>query len=195
VKGHDVKKTVGLVFLLIRYAPSALGQGTVLWDESANGELGMDAGSATVLASIQIGTNSIIGATEVVPTGPNWAVHQDLFSITVPSNLSLSGVFLSINKPNVWTWIGDPTFANQLAFVQNPSSGNLMSQWGLGSIGPGVYGMYLANEDLQSVTSIASYRLDFIAQSIPEPGILGLLLIGAAFAGFYGLRRVKVRKG
>jgi hypothetical protein len=117
-----------ILLLLEAFAPTAFGQGTVLWDESVNGELSMSYTSATALPPMQLGTNSIIGMTEVVPTGPNWLVHPDYFSITVPSNLSVAGVYLSINKPNVWTWIGDPTFVNQLAFAQGPTPGDLLSQ-------------------------------------------------------------------
>jgi hypothetical protein len=188
-------KPCARIFLLaLTFTTSALGQGTVLWDESVNGELAQKYTSATPLGALQIGTNSVIGMTEVVPTGPNWAGYPDIFTITVPANTSVSGVYLSVNKPNVWTWIGDATFLNQLALVQSPSSGNLLTQWGLSSIGPGVYGMYLENHDQQSVTSIASYRLDFIAQSIPEPDALALWLSGAACAGVCGWRRANRKR-
>jgi hypothetical protein len=184
-----------ILFLLKACAFVAFGQGTILWDESVNGELSMSYTSATALPPLQLGTNSIIGKTEIEPTGPNWLVHPDYFSITVPSNLSVTGVYLSINKPNVWTWIGDPTFVNQLAFAQSPTPGDLLSQWGLSSVGPGAYGVYLDNHDAQSITSIASYRLDFVTQSIPEPGPLGLWLTGATCAAVYGWRRAKKKVG
>jgi hypothetical protein len=133
-----VRKYAKISLLLMASASTAIGQGTVLWNESVNGELSRDFSNPTTLASLQVGTNSVIGMTENVPTGGNWSSYPDYFTITIPGGVSVSGVYLSINKPNVWTWIGDSTYANQLGWAKNPSSGDLLPQWGLTSIGPGV---------------------------------------------------------
>ena len=92
----------------------------------------------------------------------------------------VSAVYLTVDRPKVWNWIGDAIFLNQLGWVQNPTNGDLLPQWGLSSIGPSVYGMDVENHDVQSVPSIANYRLDFVAQPTPEPSIVCLTLAGAA---------------
>ncbi len=156
----------------------ALGQGTILWDESVNGELSESSSPATPLSPFQLGTNSIIGVTEVEPSGAIWIVHPDFFTIQVPNGLAITAVYLQLNKPNVWHWIGDTGFLSELAFAQNPASGNLLSQWGLLSIGTGAYGMDVENHDAQPFTAIANYRLDFFVQSVPEPSASLLFLLG-----------------
>ena len=160
----------------------ALGQGTVLWDESVNGPLSQYSSAPTVLAPLQAGTNTVIGMTEIVPTGNGWTVHPDFFTFTLPGNLSLGAVFFSVNRSNVWTWIGDSTFSNPLGFAANSANGDLLPQWGLSSIGPGAYGVDVENHDAQTLTSVANYRLDFLAHTIPEPSTVGLLLLAGACA-------------
>jgi hypothetical protein len=194
-----MKTYANISLLVLGSAAAALAQGTILWDESVNGELSRNYATATPLAPLQPGTNSVLGATEVVPTGPNWAAYPDFFTITVPSGQVVDALYLSINKPNVWTWIGDASFYNQLAFTQNPSTGDLLAQWGVSSIGPGVYGMYLDNGDVGPVTSIATYRLDFISRSVPEPHPIALLLAAscplAAFRCWRKFRSAQPRRG
>jgi hypothetical protein len=147
----------------------------VLWDESVNGPF---PDGATPLASLQVGTNAVIGATELVPTGPNWIGHPDFFIIQIPDDLVVNAIHLQVDRPSLWAWIGDPTFSTELAFTQNPSSGELLLQWGLPSMRAGRYGMYVSNTDTQPFTTIANYRLEFVA--VPEPGVLALLLIGGS---------------
>ena len=168
------------LLLILFSATAVLGQGTILWDESVNGGFSHDFGNPTSLTPFQLGTNTIIGMTEVVPTPPNWAGYPDFFTMSVPSNMRVSAIFLTLDKQNVWTWIGNTGFSSETAFVGNPTSGELLVEWGLSSIGSGNYGMYLDNHDHQAVTSIASYRLDFFVQTIPEPSTFALALAGAA---------------
>ena len=178
-----------LVALLLNV--NAHGQGTILWDESVNGPLSQDFSTPTSLSPVQAGTNSIIGKTEVVPVGNNWFGSPDFFTFSVPNNLVVSALFLSIDKPNVSAWIGDVSYANQLALAGSPVSGNLLAQWGLTSIGAGTYGMYMDNHDQQAVTSIASYRLDLFTQAIPEPGTLSLALVGLGVVGIRRWKRIR----
>jgi hypothetical protein len=172
---------------------SALGQGTILWDESVNGPFSFDYHNPTQLGTLSFGSNTVSGATEIEPTGPGYFVHEDYFIFTVPNNSSLSAIYIGINKPNVWTWIGDQTFSTDLGFVGNPSNGELLSQWTISSLGSGVYGMYMANHDAQPFTSIANYRLDFFVEAVPEPSTLSLLLAGAGFVGFHSWRKFRFK--
>ena len=179
-----MRKIAPLSTLLLLFVATALGQGTTLWNESVNGPLSNDGNNPTSLSPMMAGTNSVIGMTEVVPVGNNWFGSPDFFTLTVPSNFVVSAVYLSIDKPNVWTWVGDPTFSNQLGFSFSPSTGELLAQLSLHSLTSGTYGMYMDNHDQQAVTSIASYRLDFFVQTVPEPGAVSLLLVGAGVVGF-----------
>ena len=188
-----MKTLVKILCILMLSVASAFCQGTILWDESINGPFSQDSGSPTSLAALTIGTNSIVGMTEIVPTGPSWSLHPDFFKITVPDNYVLTSIFVNLDKPNVWTWIGNQGFVNQLGFSFSPSSGELLAQLGLGSIAASTYGMYLENHDAQTFTSVANYRLDFFVQSIPEPGTLSLFFVGIGFIGFAERRRFGVR--
>jgi hypothetical protein len=183
-----MKTCMTILFAFIFSATAASGQTTILWNESVNGELSQDFNSPTPFGALQLGTNSIIGATEIVPYGNNWGAYPEFFTFEVPSNSEVTALYIQIDKPDVWAWIGDPTFSNELAFDVNPSIGELLSQWGLDSISPGLYGMYLLNADEQSYTTIANYQLDFVLEPIPEPGILGLLLLSA---GVFTLRHCR----
>ena len=167
------------LLLILFSATAVLGQGTILWDEGVNGPFSESSGTPTSLSPLQFGTNSIIGSTAIEPSGGNWIVHPDYFDLQVPNGSIVTAVYLQINKPNVWHWVGDTTFANEVGFIQNPASGELLSQWGLSQIPTGNYGMYLANLDEQATTSIANYRLDFFVQTIPEPSTFALALAGA----------------
>ena len=66
---------VGLVL-----ASSAYGQGTILWDEAVNGPLSNDFAHPTSLSTMQMGSNSVRGATEYFDFGGNGAVAPDYFS-------------------------------------------------------------------------------------------------------------------
>jgi hypothetical protein len=101
------------------------------------------------------------------------------------SDLIVTALYIQVDLPDIWAWIGDSTLSNELAFDLNPSTGELLSQLGIVSIGPGSYGMYLQNADAQSYTTVANYQLDFVVEPTPEPGTLGLLLLGA---GVFTLR-------
>ena len=180
-----MKKSAAILFSVILTTTAAFGQTTILWNESVNGELSQDYNSPTPLGTLQLGTNIIIGATECVPIGYNWLSYQDCFTFEVPSNSDNTAIYIQTDKPDIWAWIGDSTFSNELAFDTNPSTGELLSQMGLSSIIPGIYGMDLLNDDEQPYTSVANYQLDFVVEPVPEPGTLGLLLLGA---GVFSLR-------
>ena len=104
-------------------------------------------------------------------------------------------IFISVDKPNVWAWLGDSGFSTQLGFVQHSTNGELLQQWALTPLSSGSYAMYLANADHDSDLSIADYRLDFFVQAIPEPGTIWLLVAGAGFAGLRGWRKAQRVRG
>jgi hypothetical protein len=178
-----MKKVAKIALLGLMLTSNAHGQGTMLWNESVNGPFSQSSTTPTMLAPLQLGTNTIIGMTEVVPSGNNWFGNPDFFTFAIPSDLFVSAAYLHIDKPSVWTWLGEPTFFNDIGFSFGPSSGELLVQLGLNSIASGNYGMYMDNHDHQAVTSIASYRLDLFTQAVPEPGRLSLLLVGLGLAG------------
>ena len=174
-----------LAFLVI--AAYALAQGTIVWNEAVNGPFSNLAPSATPIGVFQVGTNSVIGAADATPNGPNWGVNDDFFTFSIPNGLQIASVFLTVDR-RTWAWIGDPSFANQYGFVINPSNGDLVGQWGLTHLSSGGYGMYMSDNDLQSFPTFANYRLDFFVQNIPEPGVFSLLFLGL---GLVGVRRWK----
>jgi hypothetical protein len=95
------------VLVLASTAIRACGQGVILWDESASGELSQDFTHPTSLTPVQPGTNSIIGQTESIPWGGGWISYGDNFLMTIPTNLSISALYLTVSLPNVWAWIGN----------------------------------------------------------------------------------------
>src|SRR5215471_4744003 len=106
-----MRKLIHALLATIALAARSSGQGVILWDESLNGELSQNFTQPTSLTPVRPGTNSIIGATEIVPDGNNWRGYGDYFLITVPTNLVISALYLSIDKPNVWAWVGDSSFS------------------------------------------------------------------------------------
>lgn len=65
---------------------AAIGQGTVLWNESVQGPLGERYVVATPLGSMQFGTNTVLGVSVLEPliTGGH-LVRGDYFTFTVPA--------------------------------------------------------------------------------------------------------------
>ncbi|MCU0783445.1 MAG: hypothetical protein MUF81_05225 [Verrucomicrobia bacterium] len=173
---------------------NAFGQGTILWDESVNGPFSQFSSTPTSLSPFQFGINSVLGSVEIEPTGNNWLVHEDFFTVQVPVGFQINAVYLTIDGPQVGLWIGNPTFSTELAFVQNPTSGELLPQWGIGSIPFGTYGLDIANHDAQAFTTVASYRLDFFVQAVPEPSPLALALTGLAICVGFRFRRNSWKK-
>src|SRR5437879_8790610 len=117
VKGAEMvnhAKMFQVVVGLAALVGEAFGQGVILWDESVNGELSQDFTHPTSLTPLLAGTNSIIGATEIIPYGNTWGLSPDEFVLIIPSNLVLTAVFLTVDKSKVWAWIGDPSYFNQL---------------------------------------------------------------------------------
>jgi hypothetical protein len=176
-----MKTCIKILIAIILTTTAAFGQTTILWNESVNGELSGNSPPFTSLGALQLGTNIIIGVTEIHTIGnDNWISYPDFFTFEVPSNYEVTTLYIQLDQPHVWAWIGDSTFSSELAFNLNSSSGDMLSQWGLDSIDSGVYGMYLENQDPAFPSSIANYQLDFVVEPVPEPGTLGLLLLGAS---------------
>jgi len=123
-----------------------------------------------------------------VPYGNNWGSYPEVITFEIPINYEVTELYIQIDKPNVWVFLGDPTFLSSFAFSFGPTSGDLLAQWGLDSLSADAYGMYLENHDHSSSESIAHYQLDFVLEPIPEPGTLVLLLLGA---GIFTLRHCR----
>src|SRR6266496_3595243 len=117
---NTIAKTALLAWLL---SGNALGQGIILWDESVNGRFSELSSTPTSLSPFLSGTNSILGSAEIEPIGSIWLVHEDFFTVQVPTGSQLSSVRLTVDGPQVGFWIGNPTFSSELAFVQNPTNG------------------------------------------------------------------------
>ena len=175
-----MKKVTKISLVALLLTVDACGQGTILWQESVNGQLSKTSDVPTSLMPVQAGTNSVLGTTEVVPSGSSWLIFADFFTIQVPSNLSVIEAWITVSKPHVSAWIGNTTFVTELAYLGNASNGSLLAQWGLTSIGAGTYGLDIENHDFQSNPSATDYRLDFVTQSVPEPSSVCLLPLGAA---------------
>lgn len=177
-KGQTMKRGL-LCALLWANLISTQGQGTILWDEAVNGPLSEDYHNPTYLPALQLGTNSLFGASEIVTTPPNWAGHPNNFILRVPNGLQVSMVFVHVDKPNVWAWIGDVGFSAEGNYTLNTTNGDLLFQCDLKSIQAGNYGVYLENTDQSDpAISIANYRLDFVVESVSEPATAWLLLGG-----------------
>ena len=136
-------KAITIISLMATITLSAKGQGTILWDESVNGQFSQDFHTPTSLVALQPGTNSIIGLTEIDPNGNNWVVYPDYFTLRVPNALHLNGVYLGIDNVNVWASIYTPSYQNQLGFVSNAANGDLLIQWGIASLSLGGYAFEL----------------------------------------------------
>lgn len=79
----------------------------------------------------------------------------------------------------VAVWIGSPDFSARLAYLINPTNGDLLPELGLPGVGSGSYGVYVKNYDFGSSPSTANYQLDFgVAGPTPEPGSGALCLLG-----------------
>jgi len=189
VKATNMKIIFSTAAVLALLVVKALSQGTILWNESVNGALSNDYTQPTSLGMLQVGTNSVFGKTEFIPSGGGGVAFEDYVTFSVPSENRIGNLWLASDKP-VAAWFGTPDFGSEYGYIINPSNGNLLSLWGFSSISAGTYGMYIKNYDFNSGLSVANYRLDFVIEAIPEPSSLWLLVGGL---GFMGIERWKRR--
>lgn len=159
---------------------AALGQSRILWNESVDGPLSINYTAPTLLGSLQLGTNQVIGITELLPNGTGgWLGLYDYFTYSILPTHSLTGAFLNTDNQRLLVGVSDSTYSSLFGYVDNPINGDLLPMMGLPSISEGYYGMFLESQDRQAYPTVINYRLDFVIQTIPEPGALALLLLGA----------------
>ena len=118
---------------------------------------------------------------EATPSGSGWGVNDDFFTFDVPNGLAVVAIGFTTDR-RTWAWIGSENFKLEYGFVTNPPNGDLMPQWGLSSLLPNRYGMYVSDNDLQSHPTVASYQLNFVVQPIPEPTSTALIVVSGMAA-------------
>jgi hypothetical protein len=185
-----MKKLFWIVALGAMTERHLFGQGTLLWNESSQGELGKGPGLATPLGSLNLGTNSVVGQSEFVRIGGGGAIYGDYFTFTVLPGYHIQSVQLTVDR-QIAAWIGNPSYSSEFGYVITSLNGELLSQFNFTSVTPGNYGMYMSNYDLQSDSTIASYRLDFVVSAVPEPSTWALLGLGSALFWCAARRRRK----
>ena len=176
-------KTIPILTIAILTCLVTTAHAVILWDESVNGPFGTVYTSATPLGNLLAPTSELYGAASHTYLGNgNYVTSGDYFTFTVPAGYQVDSISATIARPNLWAWIGTPTFGSTLGFTSNATSGTLLSQLGISSpIPSGTYGMYLEHHQLDAATSSNSYALSLRVSSLPEPSTAALLS-GAAVA-------------
>lgn len=174
-----------VLLLFVFSAATAFGQGTILWDEAANGPLSNDYTVATAFGRLANGTNSISGASQVIGNG----IWGDYFTIVVPNSSVVSALWISADN-QVDVWIGNTAYSIEYGYVLRPANGNILPQWGFDPINAGAFGLYIRDYDFSDNHTVSNYRLDFVVEAIPEPASIWLLLGGLGGFGVctYGRR-------
>jgi hypothetical protein len=189
-----MKTSVTVLLGCVLSVMTALGQGTVLWDESANGPLSNDYTHPTSLGALQQGTNSLSGATEFEPTGGTGAIYGDYFTFVIPGTSSLAGLWLQVDRP-VAIWFGQENFSSRISDAVDPISGDFFYQLGLVAISSGTYDMYVKSDDVGPSPSVSNYRFDFVLETVPEPNTFALVALGIGLVGSRHWKRGKRSHG
>ena len=168
---------IGMALFVALRTITSFGQGTVLWDESVNGPISNSRFEPTSLGTFTLGTNSVLGTTDFQPSPTGGGVNPDYISLAIPSGSEISLLPLSTDRP-VAVWLGDPGFGLEYGSKIRPASTDLLAQFGISSIGPGSYGLYVINWDAGETPSFAHYRLDFVVQNVPEPSAWAFSFLG-----------------
>jgi hypothetical protein len=155
------------------------GQSSILWDENRDGPLSNDFEAPTHLGALQVGTNSITGAVQIVPIGGNYLMLGDVFIVSVPNSMAMRAMWYSADQ-NTSVWIEQEGYARIIGGCTSPTNGELMAQMGLGAQPPGVYDLCIKNEYFRPWTTSVNYRLDLVVEPVPEPGTISLVATGAA---------------
>ena len=174
----------GLVAVAFAHSAAAV----TVWDEDVNGDLSGDQFAPTAV-TVELGTNSITGTTQVG--------DLDFFTITVPDGALLTELlltsfestddlaFLAIQSGPVIT---DLTVADDLLGWLHPSAAfvgtDILDDLALGEgaigftapLGPGTYTLWMQQLNVEPV----AYGFDLIIEpvSVPEPSMVALLVLG-----------------
>ncbi len=202
-----------MLALLVVAASSA--RATVIWDESASGDLS-NAQAAPTAFNLSLGTNSIVGT---VGTGDT----QDFVALTVPAGDQLSSLVLAAYQSTDVqgftgvqagaSFVGSPFSASSyLGYVHygtaatngalpatNLVGSDLLPLMGDNTIATGSTGFMppLASGTytflIQQLGATTSYQFDYAVTAVPEPSSAGLLALGGLALAWCGRRRVFLR--
>ncbi len=166
------------VLLFCLAVRSGFGQGTLLWDESVNGPLGQAYVAPTSLGMLSSGTNSILGSVEAVPNQFGWTLANDYFTFQVPTGFQVQGLNLTVTQ-QILAWLGTFNYGTEIGYRYTSVSENLLPFFWGSQLPTGSYGMYISDDNLQSVPTAVNYRLDFVVTPVPEPSTWALFMLGS----------------
>jgi hypothetical protein len=118
-------------FALVWQADRVSAQG-IIWNESVNGSLSNDGNSPTSLGSLALGSNTVIGTSEVVGATST----GDFFTISIPES-QITSLLLNRDR-QLFVLIGYTGYTNALGYSFNSLTGDLMTQFQLPPIGSGL---------------------------------------------------------
>jgi len=181
---------IGIATLLLSFGTAVTASAAVIWDEAIDGSLSTDRNSPTNMGTLATGSNDLIGTTV--------SGISKFFSITIGSGSELSALIVED-----WQSVDDLGFLGVVSgtpFTVDPASPNVTellgyvhygtldvgqnilsnlgsgpgSQGFTGALGAGTYSFWVR----QGGPDPATWDLNFVASSVPEPSSALLLAVG-----------------